>query len=109
LARGEIDHVFSSWLALILQTAQLGLEAQNVMALRLMRLAGGGATGLDEARLMVTDKMTALTEAQLEATATVLAGRGHKVAAKVLDVFKKRVRANRDRLSNQSPLSPKAR
>ena len=67
--------MFNPWLALILQTAPLGLEAQNVIALRLMRLAGGGASGADEARLMVTDKMAALSEAHFAAATGVLAGR----------------------------------
>ena len=47
-----------------------------MIALRLMRLAGGGAAGVKEARLMVTDKMAALTEAQLAAAATFLTGDG---------------------------------
>jgi geranylgeranyl pyrophosphate synthase len=101
--------VFNSWFALTFQAAQLGLEAQSVIALRLMRLAGGGAPSLTEARLMVTDKTAALTEAQLAAAATVLAGNSHKLATKVLQVFKKRVRANKNRPSNQHRLSRKAR
>ena len=62
-----------------------------MIALRLVRFAGGGAPSLAEARLMVTDKMAALSEAQLAAAATVPAGNSHKVATKVLQVFKKRV------------------
>jgi hypothetical protein len=60
-------HVFNSWFALTFQAAQLGWEAQNVVALRFVRLAGGGAAGAKEAQLMVTDKLAALTEAQLAA------------------------------------------
>jgi hypothetical protein len=52
---------------LTFQAAQLGWEAQNVVALRFVRLAGGGAAGAKEAQLMVTDKLAALTEAQLAA------------------------------------------
>jgi hypothetical protein len=93
--------VFNAWLALTFQTAQLGLDAQRVVALRLMRLSGGGAAGATEARLMVADKMAALTEAQFAAAAAVLTGDSHKLANKVLRVFKKRVRANRNRLANR--------
>lgn len=50
---------------------------------------------------MIDDKMAALGEAQLAAAATMLAGDSHNVAAKVLRVFKKRVRANRTRLSRR--------
>jgi hypothetical protein len=93
--------VFNAWLALTFQTAQLGLDAQRVVALRLMRLSGGGAAGATEARLMVADKMAALTEAQFAAAAAMLTGDSHKLASKVLRGFKKRVRANRNRLANR--------
>ena len=55
--------MLNPWLALSFQAARLGWEAQNVMALRLMRLAGGGTAGQSEAHLMVTEKVAALTEA----------------------------------------------
>jgi hypothetical protein len=93
--------VFNAWLALSFQTAQLGLDSQRVIALRLMRLSGGGAAGATEARMMVADKMAALTEAQFAAAGAVLTGDSHKLARKVLRVFKKRVRANKRRLSNR--------
>ena len=93
--------MFNAWLALTFQTAQLGLDAQRVVALRLMRLSGGGAAGATEARRMVADKMAALSEAQFAAAAAVLTGDSHKLANKVLRVFKKRVRANRNRLANR--------
>jgi hypothetical protein len=93
--------VFNAWFEVLFQVTQLGLEAQNVIALRLMRLAGGGPAGIAEAQLIIGDKMAAVTEAQLAAAATMLAGDSHKVAAKVLRVFNKRVRANRTRLSRR--------
>jgi hypothetical protein len=51
-----------------------------VIALRLLRLAGGGAPGLTEAQLMVTDKMAALAEAQVAAACALLTGKSHKTA-----------------------------
>jgi hypothetical protein len=33
--------MFNPWLAITLQTIRLGFEAQNAMALRMMRLVGG--------------------------------------------------------------------
>ena len=93
--------MFNAWLALTFQTGQLGLDAQRVVALRLMRLSGGGAAGATEARRMVADKMAALSEAQFAAAAAVLTGDGHKLANKVLRVFRKRVRANGNRLANR--------
>ena len=93
--------MFNAWLALTFQTAQLGLDAQRVVALRLMRLSGGGAAGATEARRMVADKMAALSEAQFAAAAAMMTGDSHRLANKVLRVFKKRVRANRNRLANR--------
>jgi hypothetical protein len=93
--------VFNLWFALAFQAAQLGREAQNVVVLRFVKLAGGGAAGAKEARLMVTDKLAALTEAQLAATASVLTGDGVKIADSILRVFAKRVRANKQRLSRR--------
>ena len=91
--------MFNSWMKLVFQAAQLSLEAQNVIALRLMRLAEGGTLGVAEAQLMVTDKMAAFAEAHLAAAVTVVTGNGHKASRKVLQVFSKRVRANRERLT----------
>ena len=68
--------MFNSWFALTFQAAQLGWEAQNVVALRFVKWAGGGAAGAKEAQRMVTDKLAALTEAQLATVATVLTGDG---------------------------------
>ncbi|MGB8627994.1 MAG: hypothetical protein WCD69_01205 [Xanthobacteraceae bacterium] len=51
---------------------------------------------------MVTEKMAALTEAQTAAAiAAVRGGSGHRVAKKVLGVYKKRVRRNKKRLSRK--------
>jgi hypothetical protein len=49
---------------------------------------------------MVTEKVAALAEAQTAAaTAVIKGGKSHRVAKKVLGVYKKRVRANRRRLT----------
>jgi hypothetical protein len=94
--------MYNPWLALSLNAVQLGIEAQSVIALRMLRFASGGARMEAEASRMVTEKVAAAVEAQ---TATVLAavsGRPqHVVANKALNVFKKRVRANRRRLSRR--------
>jgi hypothetical protein len=37
--------VFNPWFALTVKTIELGLDAQRVVALRMMRLAAGGARG----------------------------------------------------------------
>ena len=79
---------------------QLGFDAQNIIALRMMRLAAGGARGSNEARRMVVEKIAAGVEAQSAAVLGVLAGRKDTVVAgQVLRGLQKRVRANKRRLS----------
>jgi hypothetical protein len=92
--------MWNPWLALSAQAAALGWEAQNVIALRLMRIAGGGARGQAEAERMMTEKFAAAFEAQAVVTASAMqGGADHRAGQKLLDVYGKRVRANRRRLS----------
>jgi hypothetical protein len=88
------------WLNLAAQATLVGFEAQQVMALRMMRLAAGGARGQAEAQRMVTEKFAAAVEAQHAMAAGAVMGRSaHRTGKKALGVYKKRVRANRRRLS----------
>lgn len=94
------NRTWNAWFALSSQAALLGLEAQNVMALRLMRLAAGGALAQSESARMVSEKMFALGEAQAAAAlATMKGGGSPRAAKKVLGVYKRRVRKNRRRLA----------
>lgn len=94
--------MFNPWFSLMLKTIQLGLEAQSVIALRMMRLAAGGANATTEARRMIADKIAAGVEAQAVAASGLAFGRKNTVVVgKVLRVFKKRVRANKRRLSRR--------
>jgi hypothetical protein len=92
--------MFDPWITLGIRVFQLGIEAQSVMALRIMRLASGDARGQDELNRMVVEKMTALAEAQMAAATAIMNGhKDHVVARRALTVFRKRVRDNRRRLS----------
>jgi hypothetical protein len=94
--------MFNPWFALTFKTMQLGLDAQSVIALRMMRLASGGAKTKAEMSRMMIEKASAVAEAQVSATAAVMAGRkDHVVAGKALNVFRKRVKANKRRLSRR--------
>jgi hypothetical protein len=94
--------MLNPWFALTFKTIQLGLDAQSVIALRMMRLASGGRAAEAEMTRMVIDKAEAIAEAQGAATAAVMTGsKDHVVAGKTLDVFRKRVRANKRRLSRR--------
>src|SRR6476659_6836572 len=98
-------HAWNAWAKLAMQVAVTGFEAQNVMALRFMRLAAGGARAKSEASRMITEKVTtekvtALGEAQSAAVRAAIKGdKSHRAATKVLRVYKRRVRKNRRRLS----------
>ncbi len=92
--------MWNPWLALSAQAAFVAWEAQRVIALRLLRIAGGGGRGQAEAQRMVTEKLAAAVEAQAVLTASAIeGGSGHRVGKKMLNVYGKRVRANRRRLS----------
>jgi hypothetical protein len=92
--------VYNPWLALTLKTFKLGLEAQTVVALRTLRLASGDIRGEDELSRMVVEKIATIAEAQMAAAAAIMNGhKDHVVAGKALTVFRKRVRANKRRLS----------
>lgn len=91
---------WNAWMRLSSQATVLSLEAQTVIALRLMRLASGGALAQSESARMISEKMLALGEAQAAAgLAVAKGGKGHQVTKKVMGVYKKRVRKNRRRLT----------
>jgi hypothetical protein len=92
--------MFDPWITLGLRAFALGLEAQSVIALRMMRLASGDVGGQEELNRMVTEKIAALAEAQMAAASAILNGqRDHVVARRALTVYRKRVRDNKRRLS----------
>ena len=90
------------WLTLTLDAARLGVEAQGVIALRLMRLAAGGPTAQVEAQRMVGEKTAAFFEAQLAFATALAQGKGHTCHSKALGCYRRRVRANRRRLARKS-------
>jgi hypothetical protein len=88
------------WLTLSFNLPRLGFEAQTVMALRIMKLAAGGAAAQRETARMVSEKGAAAVEAGLAAATLAAAGKKHPaIGRKVIGGYRKRVRANRRRLS----------
>jgi len=59
--------MLNPWLAFSFKVFQLGIEAQSVVALRMMRLASGGAGTQAEMGRMMVEKAAAVTEAQFAA------------------------------------------
>lgn len=89
---------FTAWMGIGLDAWKLGMEANSVVALRLAKIATGGAAGTAEAELMVAEKMKAA--AQLQA-AWLTGGLGltpAAVAKTILKHYSKKVRANKRRL-----------
>jgi len=94
--------LFNPWFDVALKAIQLGVEAQSVIALRMVRLAAGGALAQSETQRMVTEKFAAVAEVQTAVAAGFLNGHeDHVVASKALGAFKRRVRANKRRLSRR--------
>jgi hypothetical protein len=84
--------MFRAWMNFAYDAAHLGRETQEVIGLRLMKLALGGAAGQAEAQRMVIEKGVALAEAG----ATLASGGSmHKVVRR----YRTHVRANKRRLS----------
>ncbi len=78
---------------------QLGLEAQHVIGMRMLRISAGGAKARAECRRMVTEKLTAGAAAQAAALTALVNGEGVEVAAsQALIPIQLTVRANRRRL-----------
>jgi hypothetical protein len=94
--------MLNPWFALTFKAIQLGIDAQNVMTLRMMRLASGGTRAQNEITRMVVEKGTTTAEAQVAAVGAAVAGhKDHVIAGKALNVIRKRVGANRRRLSRR--------
>jgi hypothetical protein len=90
--------MLNPWLALTFQAARLTWEAQSVTALRLMKLAGGGAAAQSEPSGMSGEKIDALPEVPAVAAAAVREGsNGARTGKKVSHTSKKKVGANKRR------------
>lgn len=77
----------------------LGLEAQQVIALRMAKLATGGDPHGHEVQRMVTEKAMAAVDAQLGLVQALAAGKPEDGPVRALAVYRRKVRANRRRLS----------
>lgn len=89
------------------QGTRMMLDAQTVIALRLAKIARGGAAAEAEAALMVNEKVAALMQSNTIAGKAALKsiqmgkscnGAGHNSARQILSLYQRRVAANRRRL-----------
>jgi hypothetical protein len=77
----------------------LGLDAATVIGLRTLKIAAGGAAGAAEAQRMVGEKVEAALALQTLALTGGLGNTPLSATAKTLAHYRRRVRANRRRLS----------
>jgi hypothetical protein len=81
-----------------LRVWSLGMEASSVIALRMLRIAGGGVDGAKEARRMVSEK----SESNASLPAKLLSARTPRgAAAKAINHYRPKVRANLRRLTKK--------
>ncbi len=92
-----MKNVMSAWF----EAARFAADSQRVVALRLMRLAGGGPLATTEATRMVAEKMAAFTEAQAAVASTMMMGGSFETAAtKAYAPYRRAARANNRRLGS---------
>lgn len=87
------------WASIGLSAWSLGAEATSVVALRLLKIAFGGAAGNAEARLMVDEKIKAGLDLQRMFLTGAIGLTPHRAAIKTLAHYRRKVRANRRRLA----------
>lgn len=82
--------------------SSLGLDASAVIGLRLAKIAAGGPAAAVEAQRMVTEKALAAVEAQWAIGLAVATGKGRGAGHKTLALYRRKVKANRRRLSRSA-------
>ncbi len=87
------------WFGIGLDAWRLGLEASTVIGLRTLRIARGGAKGRAEAERMVDEKIKAGIALQTLAITGGLGTTPASASARTLAHYRRKVNANRRRLS----------
>jgi hypothetical protein len=94
--------VFNPWFAIARDAVKLGVDAQSVVAMRLGRIAAGGAAGEAESIRMVSEKLEAWADFQVAMMAALWTGQqAPALAREAISIYGKSVRANRRRLSKE--------
>lgn len=81
------------------QGAMLAIEAQQVIALRLTKMALGGPDVQAEAELMVSEKLETMAESSGMMMQAAISGNHDLGAEKIIQLYRRKVRANRRRLA----------
>lgn len=88
----------TSWINLSLDAWRMGLEAQQVIGLRLAKMALGGVAASDEAALMISEKVAIVMATQGDAAVALMSGTAGGFPSRTLTAYRRKVRANRRRL-----------
>jgi hypothetical protein len=80
---------------------RLSFEMQAVIGLRMFGFAMNHPRSQAEAELMVTEKIAALATAQTRYAVDVLTGNAHKAPERAVAFYRRKVRANRTRLTRR--------
>ena len=78
---------------------RLGLEAQGVIGLRMMKAAFGGPAAHREVHLMIAEKAKAAVETQMMVINSVMRGEADFAPARAIALYRRHVQANQKRLS----------
>ncbi len=87
------------WASAALQSAMLAIELQQVIALRLSKIAFGGPDVQRETELMLSEKVAAMVASGQLMMAAAIAGDTGFAHEEVMKLYRRKVRANRKRLS----------
>jgi hypothetical protein len=90
------------WANMAFQGTMLAIEAQQVIAMRLTKMALGGPHVQREAELMVSEKLAAMAESGQLLMTAAFGGEHDLGAGKVVRLYRRKVRANRRRLGASS-------
>jgi hypothetical protein len=93
---------WNSWLDLSADAASLGHESGQVIGLRLVVAGRGGADAQVELCRMISEKALAALDAHFVVAGSLLTGEGHLAPARTLALYRRRVQANRSRLSQEA-------
>lgn len=89
-----------SWLRLSAGAVGLTWEAQSVIALRMWKFATGGDLNGAEFNRMFAEKTAAAFDVQAVMGLSLLDGKAHLAPERALAMYRRRVRANRRRLTS---------
>ena len=87
------------WFDIGWEAWRLGMEAGAVIGLRTLKIAEGGAAGMAEAERMISEKVQAGMDLQAIALTGGLGATPASASARTLAHYRRRVNANRRRLS----------